>query len=151
MALGPLVGDDATVVVGGELGHVIGRPRDIHATTCGTRSGRWVGGLVVVVVQRKATRSACQRSRVLGDTSRSRRSWVGSGLLRAAEDGAVGPAQHGAGIASAQDGDLVPEHRISTSLAASDRASSASQLSTGRAPRASKIHREQSCCAGGEH
>jgi hypothetical protein len=34
-------------------------------------------------VQRRATRWACQRSRVLGDTSRNRRSWVGSSLLRA--------------------------------------------------------------------
>ena len=60
-------------------------------------------------VQRRATRWACQRSRVLGETSRSRRRCVGQQSAERAEDGAVDPGQRRAWVVSAQHGELVTE------------------------------------------
>jgi hypothetical protein len=46
-----------------------------------------------------------------GETSRSRRGWVGSSRLSALRDGAVDPAQVRARVVSAQHGDFVAEHQ----------------------------------------
>jgi hypothetical protein len=73
---------------------------------------------------------ACQRSRVLGDTSRSRRSGVGSNLLSALRNARSSQLNFGRGLPRRSTATSWRSTRISTSLAVSDRASSASQLST---------------------
>jgi hypothetical protein len=76
------------------------------------------------------TRWACQRSRVLGETSRSRRSCVGSSLLSALSKARSTHVSAGLGLHRRGMATSCRSTRISTSLAALDRASSASQLNT---------------------
>ena len=81
-------------------------------------------------VQRRATRWACQRSKASAWTSRSRRSCVGSSLLSALRNARSIQVKVGCGLRRRRTATSCRSTRISTSLVASDRASSASQLNT---------------------
>jgi hypothetical protein len=89
---------------------------------------RWPGSGPGPAVRRPGW--ACQRSRVLGVTSRSRRSCVGISLLSALRNARSIQVKVGCGWCRRRTATSCRSTRIATSLVASDRASSASQLST---------------------
>jgi hypothetical protein len=115
--------DAAVAQLGFSLAIRSTRARIAHGTA--GRPGNRLG-----YVQRRPTRWACQRSRVLGDTSRSRRSPMGSSLLSAPRTARSTQVKVGRGLCRRSTATSCRSTRISTSLAASDRASSASQLRT---------------------
>jgi hypothetical protein len=87
----------------------------------------WSAWSSVRGVQRRATSWACQGSSVRGDTSRSWRSGVGSSLLNALSTARSSQVKVGWGLVRRSTAISWRSIRISASLAASGRASSANQ------------------------